>query len=920
MQDRYYQMSEVLAEEYGALRPKRVIVLPAATDDECARVAAIQQQMLHDDTGLTALCLSGGGIRSATFALGVVQGLAKMGILERFDYLSTVSGGGYLGAWLSAWIQRHPQGVVGVSAALAGAPQGSQADTQAKDPEQVRHLRDYSNYLAPRLGTFSIDTWTLVATYLRNLLLNWLVSIPLLCLLLLLPRIYAMLLLRTPPPGVLYGLLGVVMVLITSGLIYVGMDRPTAGSRNRDQAHFVRGCLLPLGIAVLLISLGWAWLHSAPEADLRRMGDWRFMVVSATLVYFFAWCVHLWPIRKTLRAQAGEKFAEGVAALISGAAAGAMVWFWTQVFNAVVQTPDAIAFYTCCAAPALWFTFTLAETLFIGLASRVTGEEDREWWARSGAWILLALSTWLVLSVIVIYGPELVLWLWQQMANYLTAIGGVTGALTFWSARNAMNMRPSAASNTPLSGADNLSWNARLTHLALKITAPLTVLMVLVFLVFLTDWIFTQDWPSAVGDHLAVIHDTPPESLLIFAAVALLIGGVMARFINVNRFSLHAMYRNRLIRAYLGASRPSCPADKNIPPDPNCRHPHPFTGFDAADNLSMHQLWSNQPLTAECPRPPPLHVINIALNLVHGKRLAWQQRKAASFTVTPLHAGGCCVGYRKVDQYGGERGISLGTAMTISGAAACPNMGYQSKPSLGFLMSIFNARLGWWLGNPANADTWTKKGPDYSVTPLIDEMLGLTSEDNPWVYLSDGGHFDNLGVYEMVQRRCRLIVVSDAGADPHAGFEDLGNALRKIRTDLGVDIELQGETIGMHARDDAGPGHYCALFRICYGAAWGDTAPEAYYGRLLYIKPGLCGHEPMDIFNYASDHPDFPHESTRDQFFAESQFESYRNLGEYSVEYIAAHWHTRVESLEDLFAAAEVHCGGPGAPAPTGPA
>lgn len=907
MTTRYYQLPDVLEEEYRALRPQAVLPPQDPAADDCARLVAIQKRMLDDDTGLAALCLSGGGIRSATFALGVVQALAKIGILERFDYLSTVSGGGYLGGWLSAWARRHPQGMAGVSAALAGKPEAVHARTQSQDPEQVRHLRDYSNYLAPRLGPFSIDSWTLGATYLRNLLLNWLVSLPLLCLLLLLPRIYIMLLQHTPAPWLMSVLVVVVMLLLGLGLIYVGMDRPSAGGRNRDQAHFLHGCLLPLGLAVLLISLGWVWLHDAPEYYLRRLGDWRLMVGSATLVYFGAWCTHLWQIRATLRTLIRMKLIEGAAALVSGASAGVLVWVWTQMFDARVESPQDFSLYTCFAAPSLWFTFTLAETIFIGLSSRVTGEEDREWWARSGAWILLASFLWMALSVIVIYGPELVLTLWQ----YLTALGGVTGVLTFWAARNSMNIRTSASVSQPGAVPD---WNARITHWVLQVTAPLSVLMVLLLLSFLSDWLLVQRWPVQPVDHLTLIRDTPALALLLFAIVALLIGGVMARFINVNRFSLHAMYRNRLIRAYLGASRPSCAEQAKSAA--HCRNPHPFTGFDPDDNLRMPELWPNQPMMPDGPRPPPLHVINIALNLVHGKRLAWQQRKAASFTVTALHAGGCCVGYRKIDQYGGLHGMSLGTAITISGAAASPNMGYQSKPSLSFLMSLFNARLGWWLGNPADEDTWQKKGPDYSITPLIDEMLGLTSDDNPWVYLSDGGHFDNLGLYEMVQRRCRLIVVSDAGADPLGSFEDLGNALRKIRTDLGVSIELagKGEDIGIRSRDAAdAEGHYCALFNICYGAVWGDDKAPAHYGTLLYIKPAIYGHEPLDICDYAREHPQFPHEATRDQFFAESQFESYRSLGQYIVEYIATRWHTRVETLEDLFAAAAKHCAPPGA-------
>jgi hypothetical protein len=261
-----------------------------------------------------------------------------------------------------------------------------------------------------------------------------------------------------------------------------------------------------------------------------------------------------------------------------------------------------------------------------------------------------------------------------------------------------------------------------------------------------------------------------------------------------------------------------------------------------------------------------------------------------------------------VNEYGGDDGISLGTAMTISGAAASPNMGYQTTSSLAFLMGLFNARLGWWLGNPANDETWRKPGPDFSVAPLINEMFGLTSEKSPWVYLSDGGHFDNLGLYEMVQRRCRLIVVCDAGADPCGNFEDLGNAIRKIRADFGITIEMESSSIGIGSRGQVQTdGHYCALFRVYYCTDQPGGSPKT--GQILYIKPALYGGEPMDIFNYAREHPAFPHEPTRDQFFSESQFESYRHLGEYIVDKLVADSKEPVTTLEAFVAAGRSHCG-----------
>lgn len=129
------------------------------------------------------MCLSGGGIRSASFCLGVAQGLARLGLLTRFQYLSTVSGGGYLGCLLAAWAYRAPGGMDEVQATLAADAPGSGTP--------VAWWREYLSYLAPRRGLLSLDTWTLMATYVRNLLLNALVWLPLIAIGLLLPHLIA---------------------------------------------------------------------------------------------------------------------------------------------------------------------------------------------------------------------------------------------------------------------------------------------------------------------------------------------------------------------------------------------------------------------------------------------------------------------------------------------------------------------------------------------------------------------------------------------------------------------------------------------------------------------------------------------------------------------------------------------------------
>jgi hypothetical protein len=357
------------------------------------------------------------------------------------------------------------------------------------------------------------------------------------------------------------------------------------------------------------------------------------------------------------------------------------------------------------------------------------------------------------------------------------------------------------------------------------------------------------EWPAN-----AAIDQT---RLWIGLAILLAVAVIASLSININRFSLHAMYRNRLIRAFLGATHKT-------------REPNPFTGFDVTDNPHMHTLWPGKDWQI-------FHIVNMALNVVSTRNLAWQERKAEPFTVSPLHAGSACKAYRSSKEYGD--GISLGTAMAISGAAASPNMGYHSAPSITFLMALFNVRLGWWLGNPGpeGEATYRRQGPRWAIAPFVEEAFGLTTDAKPYVYLSDGGHFENLGLYEMVRRRCRFIVVSDAGSDPNFAFEDLGNAVRKIALDLGIKIDFYGLENLLKRSADGGQTHgpYHAIGVIDYPAA--DGGGEMGY--VLYIKAGYHGIESAGVRAYALAHPDFPHESTADQWFSESQFESYRALG-----------------------------------------
>jgi hypothetical protein len=362
--------------------------------------------------------------------------------------------------------------------------------------------------------------------------------------------------------------------------------------------------------------------------------------------------------------------------------------------------------------------------------------------------------------------------------------------------------------------------------------------------------------------------DEPMWQKFMAIVICLAFGLAMSNVVNVNRFSAHSLYRNRLIRAFLGSARG--------PWGIHGRSRDPFTGFDDKDNVRVHEL----AMPRDKGKTRLFPVINMALNTVAGANTAWQERKAESFTVTPLHAGNEWVKYWPSANYCSQQGISLGTAMAISGAAASPNMGYHSSPLIGFIMTLFNVRLGWWLGNPSRPSTAPQESPPFGMLQFVQELFGLTSDKSPFVYLTDGGHFENLGIYEMVRRRCHFILVSDAGCDPNCAFADLGNAVRKIWIDLGVKINFSKIMIeGRGEPDKQGQGVYCAVATIKYP----EGGPA---GHLVYLKPCFLGTEPADIRAYAAANKAFPHESTSDQFFSESQMESYRALGAHIVETI----------------------------------
>ncbi len=886
-----------------------------------------------------ALCLSGGGIRSATFCLGVIQALAahdvtapglsgganltkesRNSLLGRLQFLSTVSGGGYIGSWLSSWRKRED--LDQVWRGLTGRPDGPD-----REPPELSWLRAYSNYLTPHVGVGSADAWAALAIYSRNLLLNWLVLIPAICLALLLLQLVATASFgvacgeHLDPNGVAcnqdnrwlllpIGLAGAAFLII--GQAFTTRHRPprrASGPIGRSQSNvgqkgFVLGDLMWSILSSILITLVFSshfatqWIARAritpAPLDIGKAGDgkvplpdlsvsWELVAAAAlagAFVFGAGWIVG-WLIQGSWR-DLGRSSSQDLDPTwrdfacwtLSGIVYGGLVGLGAASFallhpydpRSVDEANLKTLLPMILGIPWVLASQLAAEAVFVGLTCYgKDSDSDREWLGRAGGFTAAAAVAWAATAFLsvgvghyIIHPDGLHL---QSLTASLGAISGVASVLL------------GKSGLTPATPDDSRpSIMGLLLNFVLAVAGPVFVAALIVGLSVALDLLL-------FGDSLvSVLHNELSggivSTLAIGAIAAVAIAIIASWNVNINRFSLHAVYRNRLVRCYLGATRQK-------------RDPDPFTGFDEEDNLSAAELWPPKPTAKGLNTFGLFHVVNMTLNLVEAKRLAWQERKAEPFTVSARHCGSAYKGFRLTEEYGGgPKGLTLGTAMAISGAAVSPNMGYNSSPSIALLLTLFNVRLGWWLGNPGRVGekSYRTEGPLFAVVPLLEEGLGLTTDNRPYVYLSDGGHFEDLGLYEMVRRRCRFMVVVDAGEDRNFAFEDLGNAVRKISIDLGIEIEFHGlESLknwpeATVTREEQEKIPYHAIGVVKYLDADGE---EEGCGDeiILYIKPALHGTEAAGIASYARAHETFPHETTTDQWFTESQFESYRSLG-----------------------------------------
>jgi len=334
-----------------------------------------------------------------------------------------------------------------------------------------------------------------------------------------------------------------------------------------------------------------------------------------------------------------------------------------------------------------------------------------------------------------------------------------------------------------------------------------------------------------------------PEATTILMVFGVVAGLVAIFLLNINLTGFHRLYRDHLGRT--------------------------FVQFKEKDDTPVPLDGMNPSGTA------PYHLINTTVNVPSSTHVALRERRSDFFLFSKGWCGSPSTDYYETTKWKtNNKSPDLATAMAISGAAASSHMGLGSIPTLRALLTLLNVRLGFWILRPGE-NVWPKV-PGFLC--LLREMTGIgMSEKDKWLNLSDGGHIENMGAYELLRRRCKYIICVDGESDPECSFHGLMTLVRHAQIDFGVRLEpLLGDM-----RPNATTGFsqtHATLFRVRYAGA------DNPLGLFLYLKLSVTGNESELIRRYRLLHPDFPHQTTLDQFFDEEQFEAYRQLGVHVAE------------------------------------
>jgi GNAT superfamily N-acetyltransferase len=790
------------------------------------------------------LAFSGGGIRSATFNLGVLKALHELGLLKHVDYLSTVSGGGYIGAWWTAWRARwgkeFPEALPDPNAGKNSKP-----EEMNREPEEVRHLREFSNFLSPRIGFFQSEMWNAVMAVLSAVLPAVVVASSVIALAFL-------------------AWLGVNSLILASalGLPVPGRDWLIAHGLSSLTGQGLSALIAPAVLSVITIvtyiSLEWTW-HGSGKGE--RLSSMRGLI----------WVHLVMPVLIILGICLGWHYLITQASWMNPQPppSGVSRWEWS---TGISSGGPAFSFSPhLFDAPILW-----AGVAFVVFVPRLLIMRFRPVSVSGTAVSAIDRALSRMLGAAVVVAGLGVLWLagcWLSYKSWGTKAVPAGGALLSGGAFTLLR-----------------NWIGRLGPAkkggVMDIVKPL-IPQILAYVAIAL-------WAICIAALLAGQIEKGISPWLLFAiALGIVVFAVLV--FDPAQVSMHSFYRSRLARAYLGASN----LDAKKLSEQNRQ-----TDVRLHDDIELRALSPTVAELAEDKKKPddehvyyhddssgrvrPLHLVCCAANDIGGDHLENLSRGSRSAVLSKL---GFAIGnYWKRWETDRET-LGLGSAITASAAAFNSNMGSLSM-TLGagvtFLCTALNLRLGLWLGHPLSDKIGAPKWTPGRL--FLKEMFGLTNSglrpsaatDQPkpvakYVHLSDGAHFENLALYELVRRHCRYIIVSDCGADPEVAFDDFGNAVRRIREDFGVEIDVDLSPLKPNAARISK--QHVAVGTISYDPR-GDRKDNAI---LVYFKPALTGDEPCDITQYRTRNEDFPHESTGDQFYDEAQWESYRRLGEHAT-------------------------------------
>jgi hypothetical protein len=825
---------------------------------------------------VTGLGLSGGGIRSATFNLGILQAFARERWLRRVDFLSTVSGGGYIGSFLGRAFDRLRQDSrrCGGLEATQTAPDRIECELKDSDSPALRWLRKHGNYIAP---SGAGDDRVNAAIFIRNFLSVHFVVAALFF------TIFGLV------NAIRYGVLGPA----TAGLTLVAMNQTD----------------LPLGL-LLKALLGPFFSPWFVLFELILL----FMVVPRIVGY---WIV----------SQDQHKRYSVPALLLLFVIVAALLYV-------AIQDGFKLPVFAIAVAPL--FAFVHVELAWRRGRKREEaigrgGVETQRLRARNYLTYDLSVALALAVAAIVFAFVDTVAHGLQQAAAdnrvYLTAFASFIAA----AAALAPVVRFVAGLFTSEKKAGPPSTLARLfrKQAMAGLLAAVLLTVPLIFVSFAAH--------AAYRGGLSYVAGLGATGL---ALVVSLILALPSALVFVNRSSLAQTYAARLARAYLGASNPlryrpegrdvtEVIAEDDVP---SIRDYQPH---EAGGPLHLLSMTVNQTVDFTSQRGnrdrkgENLTVSSIGLTVGERWHAAWTDRPQDVAIGAPRKRGKRPSGIELLGHVPGaahplidETGqptrsaemLSLRQWMAISGAAVGPGRGQTTKLGTALLFGLANFRTGYWWDSGITQIARDGFPPLTALSRVLYllERLFLTQSlllfewvaryPGPWErfwHLSDGGFFESLGGYELVRRRVPRIILCDASADPTYECGALANLVRKARIDFDASIEpftpadyaaagipapvlnWLGTLEDLRPQKDAagnitGPSKkHAALFSIQYA-----TAP-ARRSILLYVKASLSGDESIDIRQYHATYREFPHEGTADQFFEEAQWESYRGLGDH---------------------------------------